>query len=63
MKFIKMIYFRVLKVQHTVIFIEMMYFPCFKGAAHHDIKFNVTVRCTKMLISKPWRIRPNKGQN
>jgi hypothetical protein len=27
----------------------MAHFPRFEGAAHHDIKFNVTVRCTFKL--------------
>jgi hypothetical protein len=29
--------------------IGMAHFPRFEGAAHHDIKFNVTVRCTFKL--------------
>jgi hypothetical protein len=31
-------------VQRTVIFVEMINFPRFEGAAHRNIKFNVTVR-------------------
>jgi hypothetical protein len=33
-------------VQRIAIFVAMMYLPRFKGAAHRNIKFNVTVRCT-----------------
>ena len=35
-----------LKVQRTAIFVEMISFSRFKGAAHRNIKFNVAVRCT-----------------
>jgi hypothetical protein len=31
-------------VQRTEIFVELINFPRFKGAAHRNIKFNVTVR-------------------
>ena len=34
------------KRQSRVIFVEMINFPHFEGAAHRNIQFNVTVRCT-----------------
>jgi hypothetical protein len=34
------------KVQRTEIFVAMVRYPRFEGAAHRNIKFNVTVRCT-----------------
>jgi hypothetical protein len=33
-------------VQRTEIFVAMVGYPRFEGAAHRNIKFNVTVRCT-----------------
>jgi hypothetical protein len=33
-------------VQRTVIFVAMVRYPRFEGAAHRNIEFNVTVRCT-----------------
>jgi hypothetical protein len=33
-------------VQRTAIFVAMVRYPRFEGAAHRNIKFNVTVRCT-----------------
>jgi hypothetical protein len=33
-------------VQRTVIFVAMVRYARFEGAAHRNIKFNVTVRCT-----------------
>jgi hypothetical protein len=33
-------------VQRTAIFVAMVIYPHFEGAAHRNIKFNVTVRCT-----------------
>jgi hypothetical protein len=38
-----------LKVQRTVIFVAMINFARFEGAAHRNIKCNVTVRCTFKL--------------
>jgi hypothetical protein len=34
------------KVQRTAIFVAMVRYLCLEGAAHRNIKFNVTVRCT-----------------
>jgi hypothetical protein len=33
-------------VQRTEIFVAMVSYPRFEGAAHRNINFNVTVRCT-----------------
>jgi hypothetical protein len=33
-------------VQRTEIFVATVIYPRFEGAAHRNIKFNVTVRCT-----------------
>jgi hypothetical protein len=33
-------------VQRTEIFVEMVRYPRFEGAAQRNINFNVTVRCT-----------------
>jgi hypothetical protein len=36
-------------VQRTAIFVELINYQRFEGAAHRNVKINVTVRCTSNL--------------
>jgi hypothetical protein len=40
-------------VQRTAIFVAMINFPCFEGAAHRNIKFNIKLFVPEIFIRIP----------